>query len=238
MRTSLTQILLPVDSRCFQLTVQKPRWQTLWKVVPFHKNSHVPSVMSFCLVLLPFVWFSLLIVLYWVSAHLWHCDLLCCFTCCDTWVRCSLLLLPCSFPDSKSNHNISLKTLPSCSEVHFRALEIFPCFFLAWCYLSQFFLSHRKIWLGKFCSDVWEDELQVSGDKRAAPIGNETQASVSEGETKMLAQHQYQNVNSICCPATERMGNSQCRCKYRSFSIPFYTVQTWVYQKNKEGPRR
>lgn len=183
-RTSLTQILLQMDhassSQC------KSQGDKLYrKCSPCTKTSVCFLSCLFAYFLLPF-WliFSFNCTLLSFSSA---SDRVICFTVSlDTWAICSLLLPPCSFPYSMSNHSISLKTLSSCSDVHFRSLEIFPCFFLvAYCYLSQFFLSHRKIWLGKFCSDVWEGELKVSGDKGLPPlVVRPGPLNVYDGETQ------------------------------------------------------
>lgn len=202
----------------------------------------VLSVMSFFffLFLLLFGRFSLSIVLHWVSAHPWHCDLRCCFIWRLSKMQLVAAALFISILYKQSQH--LFENVVQLLRGSFQTTWNFSLFFFPGCSVLSVlvFLLHSKIWLGKFCSDVWDGELKVSGDKGAAPIGNETWASESlwRRDTKMLARHQYQNLNSIHHPATESMGNSQCRCKYRSLSIPFYTVPTLIYQKNTEGPRK
>lgn len=115
---------------CFQLTVQKPMWQTLWKVMPFHKNFCVLSLMSF------FAWFcclfgfiSLLIVLYWVSAHPWHCDLLCCFIWHLSEMQLVVTALFISRLYEQSQH--LFENIAQLLRGSFQITWNFPCFFLA-----------------------------------------------------------------------------------------------------------
>lgn len=147
--------------------------------------------MSFFLVLLPFFGrFSLLIVLYGVSAHPWHCDLLCCFIWHLSKMQLVVTALFISILYEQSQHlfdNVAQLLRGSFQTTW----NFFLDFFLAvQCCLSQFFLSHRKIRLGKFCSDVWDGELKERGDKGTAPIGNETWGSewLWRKNTKVLAE--------------------------------------------------
>lgn len=119
----ITQILLEVDHALS--SQRKSQWGKLYKVLPLHINFCVLPVISFCLVFLPFwlIFFFNCTLLSFSSPS----DPVICFTVSlDTWVIGSLLLLPCSFPYSMSNHSIFLKTLSSCSEVHFGSSENFP----------------------------------------------------------------------------------------------------------------
>lgn len=151
-KPSLIQILLEVDHA--QLTMQKPMRQTPQKVLPLHTNFCVLPVMSFCLIFLPFwlIFFFNCTLLSFSSPS----DPVICFTVSlDTWVIRSLLLLPCSFPYSMSNHSIFLKTLSSCSEVHFGSFEIFPfsgCLVLS---VPVLFITQKNL--------IWQNFAQMFG---------------------------------------------------------------------------
>ena len=169
-----------------QLTMQKPMRQTLPKVLPLYIKFCVLPVMSFCLIFLPF-WLIFFFNCTLLSFSSPSGSVICFTVSLDTCMICSLLLLPRSFPYSMSSHSIFLKTLSSCSEVHFWSFEIFPfsgCLVLS---VPVLFNTEKNL-IWQICSDVSEGELKVNGDKglpllkllvvRPGPL------DLSEGETQ------------------------------------------------------
>lgn len=149
-RTSLTQILLEVDHALSSM--QKPI--STESTALAHK---LPCASCHLL-----GWFSLLIVLSFNSSS----DLVICFTVSlDTWVIRSLLLLPCSFPYSVSNHNIFLKTLSRCSEINFGSFKVFPfsgCLELS---IPDLSITQKNL-IQQILLKCLKGELKVNGDKR------------------------------------------------------------------------